>query len=145
MSRSACILIVAILWIFQSCKTTKPTPAAKTTLQDTYWRLTELMGKPIEIAPKGKREVNIRLLTEGNRLEAFAGCNGVGGVYEIHKGNKIHFSNLISTMMACDELPTETNLLDVLKTADHYGLNGNELVLNKGKDVPLARFEAMTK
>lgn len=145
MRRSLCLLIVAILWSLQSCKTTKPASTGKTTLHDTYWRLTELMGKPIEIAPKGKREIHIRLITEGKRLEAFAGCNGVGGVYEIQKGYKIHFSNLIGTMMACDDLPTESSLLEALKTTDRYELNGNELALNKGKMIPLARFKAVPK
>jgi len=145
MRQSACLLIVTILWSLLSCKTTKPAGAANTSLQDTYWRLTELMGKPIETAPKGKREVHIRLITEGKKLEAFAGCNNVGGGYQIHTGNKIHFSNLIGTMMACDDLATESTLLEVLKTTDRYELNNNELVLNKGKMVPLARFEAVPK
>lgn len=133
--------------IFASCKSSKTAANAETsvnsTLQETYWRLTELRGKPTGPTPEGKREVHIKFRKEGNNLEGFAGCNGIGGIYELKEGNRIHISNVVGTMIACDELEAENALLEVLKTADNYNLNGKQLVLNKARMAPLARFEAV--
>jgi heat shock protein HslJ len=141
------ILLAVIIINLQSCKTQKPAASSETgqALQDIYWRLTELMGKPIGVTPNGKREIHIKLISEGKKVEAFAGCNGVGGTYEINAGNRIRFSNLIGTMMACDEMATENSLLEALKMTDNYSLNGNTMTLNKARMVPLARFEAVVK
>lgn len=132
--------------IFGSCKSHKPvagTDPGDAALEETYWKLTELMGKPVGPTPADKREVHIKLIKEGNKLEGFGGCNGFGGVYELKEGGRITFSNIIGTMIACDVLETENQLLEVLRTADNYNLTGKQLVLNKARMAPLARFEAV--
>lgn len=110
-------------------------------LTNTYWRLTELMGTSIGPTPADKKEIHIRLKDNGD-LEGFAGCNGIGGKYEVKPGDRIAITNVIGTMIACPDLETENKLLELLKTADNYNLNGNRLVLNRARMAPLARFEA---
>ena len=54
----------------------------------------------------------------------------------------ITFSNLMGTMMACDDLATENKLFDVLRETNNYVHNGKHLMLIKGNKSPMARFEA---
>jgi len=109
----------------------------------TYWRLTELKGKPVKPpATPEKKEVHIKLIKEGNRLEGFAGCNGFGGQFELQDSSRIRFSNIMGTMMACSDLDTENKLFDVLRETDNYVHHGRYLMLIKGNRSPMARFEA---
>jgi len=141
MHKSSCALLMVFL--IAACSTQKAANGhgAEAPITDTYWRLTELMGKPVPVATGGKKEVFIRLRNNGN-LEAFAGCNGVGGKFELKPGLAITFSNMMGTMMACDDLPSENKLLEALRQTDNYIHHGKLLLLNKGKKAPLARFEA---
>lgn len=126
-----------------ACHTSKPAAgdATDAPITDTYWRLTELMGKPVAATAADKKEIYLWLKKDGN-LQAFAGCNGVGGRFEFKPGSQIAFSNIMGTMMACDDLANENKLLDALRQTDNYIHHGKVLLLNKGKKAPLARFEA---
>ena len=75
-------------------------------------------------------------------MEGFAGCNGFGGHFELTDSSRIVFSNLMGTMMACDDLTTENKLFEVLRETDNYVHNGRRLMLIKGNKTPQARFEA---
>ncbi len=140
------MLIVSLLVSYvtlSSCHSSKSAvgDAGNAPITDTYWRLTELMGKPVGPTPADKKEVYLWLKKDGN-LQAFAGCNGVGGRFELKPGSQIAFSNLMGTMMACDDLANENKLLEALRQTDNYIHHGKVLLLNKGKKAPLARFEA---
>jgi len=128
---------------FYACNSQKAASAnpGNAEITETYWRLTELMGKPVGATPAGKKEVYIKLRKNGN-LEGFAGCNGFGGHFELKEGAQITFSNIMGTMMACDDLNNENKLLEALRVTDNYIHHGKVLLLNKGKKAPLARFEA---
>jgi heat shock protein HslJ len=112
-------------------------------LVETYWKLTELMGKKVKPTPQGKKEVHIILKKQDNRIQGFAGCNTISGVYELKPGNRISFSKVITTMMACPDMSTEDQLKKVIERADNYSIKGNHLSLNKARMAPLARFEAV--
>ncbi|MEO5685174.1 MAG: META domain-containing protein [Chitinophagaceae bacterium] len=112
-------------------------------ITETYWRLTELNGKVVGPTPADKKEVHIKLRKQDNQLQGFAGCNGFGGRYELKEGGQISFSNIMGTMMACDDLANENKLFEALRETDNYIHHGKSLLLNKGKKAPLARFEAV--
>jgi heat shock protein HslJ len=57
--------------------------------------------------------------------------------------NRIRFSQMISTMMACPEMEVERQLAEVLGTADSYILQGDKLQLIRARMAPLAKFEAV--
>lgn len=111
---------------------------AQTDITDKKWILTELQGKPVADRINGK-EPYLQLQKNGSRYSAHGGCNGMGGTYQIIKENKILFSLGASTLMACENMEIEQGLSHVLKTADHYSVEGNALILGKGS-APLARF-----
>ena len=130
----------------QKAVTSQPKPqitTPKPEMEETYWKLTELMGKPIVVNEKMKKEIHIILKKEGNRVQGFSGCNTIMGGYELKEGNRITFTGMASTMMACPDLATESEFNKMLGMVDNYSLNGNEMTLNKARMAPLARFVAV--
>jgi len=113
------------------------------TLEETYWKLVELNGQAVTAKPATGKDIYFILRKDGNKVQGFAGCNGFGGTYELKEGDRIRFSQMISTMMACDVLETENKLMKVFEMADNYNLVDNRLMLNKARMAPLARFEAV--
>ncbi len=112
-------------------------------LTEKYWKLTEIRGKQVTFDEAFKKEPHLILKTEGNRLIGNGGCNSFTGSYELKPGNRIAFSKIAATQMACLNMEIESQLLKILETADNYSLNGDTLALNKARMAPLARFEAV--
>ncbi|MBE9600464.1 META domain-containing protein [Pedobacter sp. MC2016-24] len=112
-------------------------------ITDKKWKLIELEGKPVADKINGK-EPFILLQKADNRYSASAGCNGLGGNFEISDNNRIKFTQGMSTMMACDHMEIETGLNRALVTADNYTVGDNTLSINKGRMAALARFKVVT-
>jgi len=103
------------------------------------WKLIEINGAPVKDA--GQEEpIFIEFHKEENKVNGFAGCNHYFGNYELKEGNRITFSKIASTMMACPDLDREQELFKIFETADNYTIYGNELNLNKARMAPLAKF-----
>ncbi|OCA77923.1 heat-shock protein [Chryseobacterium contaminans] len=122
-----------------SCQTQtaqKPT----TDITGKKWKLTELNGKPIELKDP-KNNPYFKLNMDGMRYEGHAGCNGLGGTFEIKQDvMRIKFNQGMSTMMACEDLDIENQFTKAILAADNYSVNGNTLTLNKARMAPLAKF-----
>ena len=146
-------LLCFVITVYTNCNQTKKTSATENSmaeskkpnasLTETYWKLTELMGKPVAMTPADKKEIHITLRKEGNRIEGFGGCNGFGGTYETKNNFNISFGSMIGTMIACPALETENELFNVLKTADNYYVIGDTLSLSKGRMATMAKFVAV--
>ncbi len=115
----------------------------KTTNQitDRYWKLVEVGGQAVADGSTQK-EPYIQLNSEDNRLQATGGCNGLGGTYELKDPNRISFSQLIGTMMACENMEVENGLKRALESADSYYVQGDTLQLFRARMAPLAIFVA---
>ncbi len=145
------VIFLTCAFILSTCKPQSKTMATNDTsqqkpnaeLEGTYWRLIEVMGKPVPPLPQDKREAHMILKKQDNRLNAFGGCNTLSGGYEIKEGYQIRFSNVISTMMACPDMTVEDELKKVFGMADNYSIKGDSLSLNKARMAPLARFAAV--
>ncbi len=132
-------IIIFILSIFLfSCNTAKQ--SSKNDITGKTWKLTELNGKPIQLK-NPKNNPYFKLNTSDMRYEGHAGCNGIGGTFEIKPEiMRIKFNQGMSTMMACEDLETEQLFSKALLAADNYSVNGNTLTLNKARMAPLAKF-----
>jgi len=108
---------------------------------EKYWKLTEVNGEPI--TKETNREPHIILKGVDNRINGTGGCNGFSGYYELKDKNRIAFSNIAITEMACPNMDVEDKMLMVLQTADSYIVKNDTLILNRAKMAPLARFEAV--
>jgi hypothetical protein len=51
--------------------------SVKAQLKDTYWKLVELNGTKVTMAPTQQREVRITLDSEGSRVFGFSGCTSL--------------------------------------------------------------------
>lgn len=109
---------------------------------EKHWKLTELMGKPVPATEKG-REAYLMFKINNKSVTGSGGCNTFHGSYSLETLNRIRISQLASTMKACTDMQTESELLKVLEMADNYYIKEDTLILNKARMAPLARFEAV--
>ena len=109
-------------------------------LTETYWKLVELMGKPVGAL---SRDAYIILKAEDGKVTGSGGCNRIAGGYEVvPEKNRIRFSKMISTMMACVKgMDTEHAFTEMLGRADSYTISGGKLQLLRARMAPLAVFE----
>ena len=145
------LLTAASVLAFTSCSETKkitegPTVVNsdyKASITDVFWSLTEVMGKPVVLAPDTKM-VFVRFNLKDNRVEGNAGCNNMFGKFELSDNERIKISGLGSTKMACEgtRMEIETNFMNALQMADSYFIKGDTMHLFKARMAPLAKFEA---
>jgi heat shock protein HslJ len=106
-------------------------------LINKYWKLVEIMGRPVTAS-----EAYIQFKVDGT-VNGNLGCNTFNGNYTTPQELRIRFSNLTNTLKMCIDMRIENDLTEALKTADSYNLNDNQLILNRARMAPLARFEAV--
>lgn len=111
-------------------------------LQGTYWKLKVLRGKPVAVSDR-QREAHLVLERSGGKVHGSGGCNRFFGSYAIRPGNRIQFSRIGSTMMACPEMESEREFFRVLESADNFTVKGDALQLNRARMAPLAEFQAV--
>ncbi len=110
-------------------------------LVDKKWKLSKLLGQEVSELDKSAQKVFIQFSTEENRLVGNSGCNSFGGTYTLKEGNRFETSQLISTMMACENMEIEDQFMGIIQRADTYIINGNTLQITKAKMAPLAEFK----
>lgn len=136
--RYLAMIILAVITV--SCTSKTPTVQASNDITGKTWRLVEINGQPIKLI-NPKNNPYFSLDKAEMRYSGHAGCNGVGGTFEIKpEMMRIKFNQGMSTMMACDDLETERLFTKALLAADNYSVNGNILSLNKARMAPLAKF-----
>ena len=114
---------------------------ATSTLQNTYWKLTALNGKPVFVVEQ-QREPSLVLLTENSRVAGSGGCNRIMGSYEI-RGHEVRFGQLAGTRMACPaSMDTEKEFLDTLPHVTRWRIVGEHLEFYDTSGTVLGRFEA---
>ena len=101
------------------------------------------MGKKISRPALGQKEIHMILKKDSARVQGNSGCNTFTGGYELKEPNRISFSQVASTQMACIDMENETQFLKVLSQADSYYLKGDTLQLIRARMAPLAVFQAV--
>lgn len=110
---------------------------------EKYWKLVELNGKPVAVDSMFIKEPHIIFRDNDNRMFGHGGCNNISAVFAVESINRITISKAISTQMACPRMELEQEFLDVLQRVDNFNVNGDNLMLNKARMAPLARFKAV--
>lgn len=115
--------------------------SAVSALVGARWRLVELEGQP-SLAGGDAREPHLIFARDSvDRVGGATGCNSMGGRYEAD-GERIRFSDLFSTKMACVEeerMRQETRFVAALERANRYSITGDTLTLSEGGTV-VAKF-----
>jgi len=101
------------------------------------WKLAQLGLSPYEGQP-----ATITFSETDNKINGNLSCNIFSGAYELKIGDRIKFSKLATTLKMCANMDTENNLKKVFETADSYTVTENELILNRARMAPLAKFVA---
>ncbi|MEO5775320.1 MAG: META domain-containing protein [Flavobacterium sp.] len=109
-------------------------------LAETKWRLVELNGKAVEETTR--RDYFINFDSKSGTFKAFVGCNSISGNYFMKASNKIGFTNIISTRMACKNMDVERSFFNNLQKTDNYMIEDKMLHFHVGKKA-VAKFEAI--
>jgi putative lipoprotein len=113
-----------------------------TPLENTYWRLTEVAGKPVAAPAAGQPEAHLRLTAQDKRLQGNTGCNSMTGGYTL-EGDSLRFTQIASTLRMCaDTAAIETAFTKSLGETTDYRLSGDHLELRAGERV-LAKLTAV--
>lgn len=109
-------------------------------ITEKYWKLIELRGERIAVDENPQREPHFILKEENNSVTGHGGCNFFKGTYKLEGNNRIQFSEMVSTRMACMDIVYESAYLNVFELADNYTIKEDTLALNKARMAPLAKF-----
>jgi uncharacterized lipoprotein YbaY/heat shock protein HslJ len=117
-------------------------PSSSTaTLENTYWRLTNVRGYAVMVADR-QREPHLILQPAQHRVAGSGGCNRLAGGYTL-AGEHLTFGRTAGTLMACPQgMEQERAFLDALATVATWRIEGQRLdMLDQRGDV-VARFVA---
>jgi heat shock protein HslJ len=99
------------------------------------WVVTEMKGIPVQLSG-GRRDAFIDFRINEKRFTGNGGCNQINGNYSVDKNN-IHFSEVISTKMSCEDIAFENAFLDLLNKVDRFEQNEDRLLLKKKRETLL--------
>jgi heat shock protein HslJ len=103
------------------------------------WRVTDINGVP-PIAGS-----NLTLRIEDKRVSGHSGCNSFSGGVELMSRERIRFTALTQTRMACADpamMEQENRLTSILQAVEGYGVYGDgsvSLIAGDGRAVRLRR------
>ncbi|MEO6819861.1 MAG: META domain-containing protein [Ginsengibacter sp.] len=119
-------VILAASFLFSSCAQTKVV-VSKEQVQNK-WMILTIAGVANE---KISADAYIDL-SNNAKSGAKAGCNQLFFSYELAAKNKIKFSDIGSTRMACPDMTTEDQLIKLFPFIDNVEIRNNMLVLKIG-------------
>lgn len=104
------------------------------------WKITEIMGQPITTI--WAKAPMLEFFGNGSFSDN-AGCNALGGDFDLNEPLGIRFSKTRSILMACADMEQEEQLKQAFETIDNFSLSENRLTLNKGRMTPLVTLIKM--
>lgn len=130
-----------------SCNTTKKAKIdsnKSSEIVEKYWKLVEIRGQKVTADNFASKEPHLILKSADNRVNGNGGCNSFFGTYELQANvNRISFSKIGATRMACIKPTVENDFFNVLETVDNYTLKNDTLQFNKARMAPMAKFVAV--
>jgi heat shock protein len=106
-------------------------------LDGVKWELKSLNDREVKLTDNNS-EVYLQFNEAEKKVSGRGGCNRFFGNYEMD-GDKLKFSPLGATRMACPDLQLETEFFKALETVDTYSIKDGLLSL-KSKDKVVAVF-----
>lgn len=99
-------------------------------ITNRYWRLVQLNDKPVARYERQGNEPHLILLAPDSTAIGNASCNSFRGTYEMKASNRISFSPLAATKMACMEsMEVEDQFLKTLSEVRGYEVASDSLFL----------------
>lgn len=123
-----------------------PNAPAETGLTGKVWELTQIENTADGTVETPSTGVLPTLeFTEDGKISGNGGCNGFGGLYATAEGNKVTFTEIISTLMACDNTDIETVYFNGLNGAESYAFDGDMLKITASGGTVVMTFTASMK
>lgn len=124
----------------------QPPPAPATpdaSLSDTYWKLLEVEGTPIQISER-MREPSLVLHSQDTRFTGAGGVNRLTGRYSLD-GHSLIFTNPASTMMAGppEAMQQEQAIITALQQVRGFRIAGDHLTLVDESNRPVVEAVAV--
>ena len=136
-SALASLLALAALAACATRSSPPPTP-----LENTYWRLVDLGGRPA-VGAGGQREASLQFVKDSGRVVGSTGCNRLTGQFT-HDGAALRIGPAATTRMACVDPQVgqqEQAFLAALNGTERHEITGDTLLL-VGSSGVLARLVA---
>jgi len=104
-------------------------------LYSNAWKLAKINGQNV-VKPAGANDVTLAVVAGVNTFGGNSTCNQYFGSVAV-SNDKITFSDLGSTKMACDDMNLEINYFQAIKKVDRFAVNNGVLYLYSGSQVVL--------
>ena len=115
--------------------------ASAAPLENTYWKLIILRGKPVEV-PAQQQEPHFILQPAQKRVAGGGGCNRFTGSYTLD-GDRLSFGRTAGTMAACLQgMEQERAFIDALTSVVRWRVDGQRLELLDERGVAIGQFES---
>ena len=124
-----------ILFTVVACLNCSPKLSPDSSWGRNRWVLIEMRKVPVQLSG-GRRDAFLNFDPDQKRYSGNGGCNQISGSYTITKKN-IHFGDVMSTKMSCDDIAFENSFLSTLNNVDRYEIKGNDLLLKRRGEVLL--------
>ncbi|MEM7466951.1 MAG: META domain-containing protein [Pseudomonadota bacterium] len=112
--------------------------AAESTLENIYWRATEIGGKPVDLAPE--QIPHVAFHAAESRVAGFSGCNRFFAVYS-QNDNELAIKVMGGARATCPELGNlEVEFLAALQVTTHLELADGTLTLFDSDAHSVAKF-----
>jgi putative lipoprotein len=119
-----------------------PPRAGTASLEETHWKLVEVAGSPVTVSTR-QPEPNLTLHSSNRTVSGNGGCNRFSGSYSLN-GDRLAFSQVASTMMACTSgMNPEAAFHKAINATRRWRINGQTLELLDDSRNVLARLEAV--
>lgn len=106
-------------------------------LENRKWVLIKLKDMRVNVSAS-QNPAHIILEPATSKFSGSGSCNRIFGSYEIPGGDRLKFSGMGATKMACPDMTTEDAFLQVLTATERFKVNDMELMLYGKEDIPLA-------
>lgn len=110
-------------------------------LEANDWRLKEL--KTYKGATIEERTPTLKVVQSTGQFSAYSSCNNLSGAVHILTGDKIRFSQIAMTRMACPDANLEQMYINALENVSSYRLANGQLILGMPDYPDLMLFEIM--
>lgn len=108
-------------------QTPAQTPRISSVIEDREWELVGFEKTSMQISK------NATLLLIDGRYMGNAGCNSMGGEYQIN-ADTINFNAAYSTKMSCADINIEMKVLGLMQKVDQFSVEGSRLsLMHKGR------------
>lgn len=135
----AFMALIAVM-LFIGCASSQKSSANNDADLFKTWRLIELDGQAVDTT-KLNRPAQLTFEAADQRVFGSAGCNSMTGKYTLEAPNKLTFSPMAATKMACPDMSLESKFHEIIAKVNTWSVTEGFLVLSQD-NMPLAKFVA---